>query len=59
MRVSLQGLRPARVSALLSEAFLSMVFVGGFVHCDPHPGNLLVRADQNGAPQLVILDHGL
>ena len=31
----------------------------GFVHADPHSGNLLVRKDKKGKDQLVILDHGL
>ncbi|CAA15727.1 mitochondrial ABC1 kinase-like protein, human ADCK5 ortholog, unknown role, possible chaperone for ubiquinone biosynthesis [Schizosaccharomyces pombe] len=29
------------------------------VHCDPHPGNILVRKNQAGLCQTVILDHGL
>eukprot|EP00962_Isochrysis_galbana_P012768 scaffold3617_cov119-Isochrysis_galbana.AAC.4 len=37
------GLKPSHASALLSQAFLSMVFTGHFVHCDPHPGNILCR----------------
>ncbi|EOD28819.1 hypothetical protein EMIHUDRAFT_234481 [Emiliania huxleyi CCMP1516] len=45
------GLDPNEVSRLLCEAFNAMIFDGGFVHCDPHPGNVLV--------QLVLLDHGL
>jgi len=28
------------------------------VHCDPHPGNILVRKKDNG-PEIVLLDHGL
>ena len=55
------GLRPADVSALLTRAFNAQIFGGGFVHCDPHPGNVLVRprADAPALPQLVLLDHGL
>ena len=34
------------------------IFESGHVHCDPHPGNLLVR-NVNNQPQLVLLDHGL
>lgn len=35
-------------------------FVHGFVHCDPHPGNVLVQADaRTRRPRLVMLDHGL
>jgi aarF domain-containing kinase len=55
------GLNPREVARLMSEIFCEMVFVHGFVHCDPHPGNLLVRccpSDQN-RPQIVVLDHGL
>lgn len=54
-------LSPAAVSTLLSETFCSLIFQGGFCHCDPHPGNVLVRPrpDQPTMPQLVLLDHGL
>ena len=35
------------VSHLIAETFVKMTFVDGFVHGDPHPGNLVVRK-QNG-----------
>lgn len=38
--------------------FARQIFEYGFVHSDPHPGNLLARKF-NGRQQLVILDHGL
>ena len=37
---------------------LLQVFHTGFVHADPHPGNLLVRGPPSD-PQIVLLDHGL
>uniref|UniRef100_A0A7C9APA6 ABC1 atypical kinase-like domain-containing protein n=2 Tax=Opuntia streptacantha TaxID=393608 RepID=A0A7C9APA6_OPUST len=51
----------------VSEAFAEMIFKHGFVHCDPHAANLLVRPLPSGKrsifgtrrPQLVLLDHGL
>lgn len=62
----------AQVAPVLCRAFSSMIFESGFVHCDPHAGNLLVRrigGPAAGAPpggvaslgrvQLVILDHGM
>ena len=54
-------LSPAAVANLLSETFCSLIFDGGFCHCDPHPGNVLVRprAGHPESPQLVLLDHGL
>ena len=40
------------------KLFARMIFQWGFVHSDPHPGNLLARF-HNGKQQLVLLDHGL
>ncbi|EDK45970.1 conserved hypothetical protein [Lodderomyces elongisporus NRRL YB-4239] len=41
------------------KLFGRQIFKYGFVHSDPHPGNLLARFDENGKQQLVLLDHGL
>ncbi|CRK94097.1 CLUMA_CG007620, isoform A [Clunio marinus] len=43
----------------LFEVFAYQIFNTGFVHADPHPGNVFVRRDKLGAVQLVLLDHGL
>ena len=45
------------VADILIQAFGKMIFLNGHVHCDPHPGNLMVRK-QNGHTQVVLLDHG-
>ncbi|KJE92451.1 ABC1 family protein [Capsaspora owczarzaki ATCC 30864] len=37
------GLDPAIVSRYLAETFGEMIFVHSYVHCDLHPGNVLVR----------------
>lgn len=65
---------PAKsISHQLTSLFCEMIFVHGFVHCDPHAGNILIRkrnADRKrdylrnlfGMPpnwQIVLLDHGL
>lgn len=41
-----------------TSVFGRQIFHYGFVHSDPHPGNLLARF-HDGKQQLVILDHGL
>ncbi|KAI9495197.1 ABC1 family-domain-containing protein [Zychaea mexicana] len=43
------------------EAFSSQIFKSGFVHGDPHPGNVLVRKHPTikDDVQVVIIDHGL
>lgn len=46
---------PERVVNAVVEAYIQMMLVDGLFHADPHPGNLLVRAD--GA--LVLLDFGM
>jgi len=37
-----------------------MIYKNGFVHCDAHPGNILVRKKNNDlGHDIVLLDHGL
>ncbi|XP_075185624.1 aarF domain-containing protein kinase 1 isoform X8 [Anomaloglossus baeobatrachus] len=49
-----------QVSRALGQLYSEMIFVHGFVHCDPHPGNVLVRQSEGGSgPELILLDHGL
>ena len=37
------SIRPKDVAVLLLDVFAEMTYVHGFVHADPHPGNILVR----------------
>ncbi|XP_022765004.1 putative ABC1 protein At2g40090 isoform X2 [Durio zibethinus] len=61
------GIQPNEVARLVSRTFAEMIFKHGFVHCDPHAANLLVRPLPSGKrsifgkkkPQLILLDHGL
>ncbi|CAH1390994.1 unnamed protein product [Nezara viridula] len=50
----------ADIDTKLFKAFAQQIFHSGFVHADPHAGNILVRPSKKvkGA-ELVILDHGL
>ncbi|KAG7085810.1 hypothetical protein E1B28_003348 [Marasmius oreades] len=43
------------------ELFSAQMFSWGWVHCDPHPGNVIIRPNPQHPtrPQLVLLDHGL
>ena len=44
----------------LVSLFSVQIFQWGFVHCDPHPGNIIVRRRvPSNEPQLVLIDHGL
>ena len=42
----------------MARTFSDMIFEHGFVHCDPHEANMLVRR-VGGRPRLILLDHGL
>jgi aarF domain-containing kinase len=56
------GINPSQVSTEITEIFSKMMFLDGFVHCDPHPGNILIRPAKNPKKfkfDLVLLDHGL
>ncbi|XP_032338338.1 aarF domain-containing protein kinase 1 isoform X2 [Camelus ferus] len=49
-----------KISRHLGKMYSEMIFVNGFVHCDPHPGNVLVRkCPGTGKAEIVLLDHGL
>ncbi|XP_029453533.1 uncharacterized aarF domain-containing protein kinase 1 isoform X1 [Rhinatrema bivittatum] len=54
------GIDVNEVSCGLGRMYSEMIFMNGFVHCDPHPGNVLVRKDATaGTTEIVLLDHGL
>ncbi|KAJ8290284.1 hypothetical protein GJAV_G00010910 [Gymnothorax javanicus] len=54
------GINVNEVSQNLGKMYSEMIFVNGFVHCDPHPGNVLVKkCPKSNKTQIVLLDHGL
>lgn len=55
------GFDRQKVAETMISAFADQIFRSGFVHGDPHPGNLLVRWAPTGTRrmQLVVLDHGM
>jgi aarF domain-containing kinase len=61
------GLDRKDVAKLISSVFSSQIFAGigdpdsGWVHCDPHPANVLIRpkAGKRNKPEVVLVDHGL
>ncbi len=53
------GIDLKKLARLISNTFVRMIFVEGFVHSDPHPGNMFVRTKPNGEIELVVLDHGI
>lgn len=49
-----------KLAGPLLRAFLKMVFIDNFVHCDLHPGNVLVReSGQKDKYTVVFLDAGI
>ncbi|KAJ7964426.1 Protein kinase superfamily protein [Quillaja saponaria] len=53
------GINPIKVVKALIEVFAEMIFVHGFVHGDPHPGNILISPEGQNGFSLVLLDHGI
>lgn len=55
------GVNPLDSASILNRAMAEMVFKHGHVHCDAHPGNILIRNHPKNPkkPQLIILDHGM
>ncbi|XP_067824943.1 uncharacterized aarF domain-containing protein kinase 5 isoform X1 [Heptranchias perlo] len=54
-----QGMSVKDVADKLIRTFAEQIFYTGFIHADPHPGNVLVRKGPDGKAELVLLDHGL
>lgn len=42
------GIDRAALAALICDVCSEMVHVHGFFQCDPHPGNLLARKNDEG-----------
>lgn len=51
------------IASILTHCFNKQIFEFGFVHSDPHVGNLFIRKEKNKKgkliTKLVLLDHGL
>lgn len=49
------------IMGTMVELFSAQIFEWGWVHCDPHPGNIIIRPHPQNltVPQFVLLDHGL
>ncbi|KAM4549666.1 putative aarF domain-containing protein kinase 5 isoform 3-T3 [Fundulus diaphanus] len=54
-----QGLSLKDTADKLIRIFAEQIFYTGFIHADPHPGNVLVRPGPDKMAELVLLDHGL
>lgn len=52
------GIDKQQLTRRLGSLYCDMIFKHGHVHCDPHPGNILVKNTEKGV-QIVLLDHGL
>ncbi|KAF9348644.1 hypothetical protein BGX34_002321 [Mortierella sp. NVP85] len=58
------NIKVADVSKEMARTFSQMIYKDGFLHCDPHPGNVMIRPKPEGSPshynfEIVLLDHGL
>jgi len=63
--ITAAGIDRAEVANVLLDTYLKQIFVDGFFHADPHPGNLFVTPlpgqIENGKPawQLTFVDFGM
>lgn len=53
------NINPHEISDKLGRLYSRMIFINGFVHSDPHPGNILVKQSDKGECDIILLDHGL
>ncbi|KAI1316053.1 hypothetical protein EDD11_010517 [Mortierella claussenii] len=58
------NIKVSEISKEMARTFSQMIYKDGFLHCDPHPGNLMIRPTPPGSPshcnfEIILLDHGL
>lgn len=53
------GIERGEVAHRLLDTYLRQIFLEGFFHADPHPGNLFVEPESEGAWRLVYVDFGM
>lgn len=53
------GVPRAEVAQRLFRTYLKQIFLEGFFHADPHPGNLFVEPIEAGGWRLVFVDFGM
>lgn len=53
------GIDPNAVAAELARATFEQIFVAGFFHADPHPGNIFVTPDAENGFALTYIDFGM
>lgn len=53
------GIDPNAVAAELARATFEQIFVAGFFHADPHPGNIFVTPGGEGDFALTYIDFGM
>jgi len=57
--INKQKINTSEVAEKIGTLYSEMIFSHGFVHCDPHPGNLLVRKTPDNSTEICLIDHGL
>ncbi len=62
--ITAAGIDRGEVATVLADAYLRQVFVDGFFHADPHPGNLFVTPRPDAGPgepdwRLTFVDFGM
>lgn len=53
------GLTTKEVMQVMIDLFSAQTFLFGFLHADPHPGNIFIRRQPNGQCDFTLIDHGL
>lgn len=54
-----KGIDPIQINREIYKIFMEMIFINQFVHCDPHPGNILINLDRQNNLKIILLDHGI
>ncbi|WP_421075376.1 MULTISPECIES: ABC1 kinase family protein [unclassified Microbacterium] len=53
------GIDPAEVAPVFASVMFDQLFVHGYFHADPHPGNIFVTPTGDGSWKLTFIDFGM
>jgi ubiquinone biosynthesis protein len=53
------GIDPEALARQLNDVYAEQIFRLGWLHADPHPGNIMAQARPGQTPRLALIDHGL
>lgn len=57
-KLRMSGVDLRSLAEILICGYCKQIFIDGVYHADPHPGNLMVRIEEDGSVRIILVDFG-